>query len=286
MLWLPYQKNWINDESRLKILVKSRRIGGSYSTSYAIWRRLMKQRNHDIVVVTRDENLATEFIADVTKWIRLWNIANPTDIVPEKCMKRLSLELPHSNGPTRLIAVSSNPDAAAGKGGDLIIDEMALHKNQDLLMRVAKPIITAGGNLTVLSTHRSKNSLFNQIAKEAQLPESEWSYHKTDILEAVDQGFLEFVVNPTMIKLGNEPYKNGQEYIAWLMSIYDEYTWSQEFMCMPSEEAFQLLKEQEIDDAVEKCLRFLGWIAQLLMLPFRQIDDVCPYRTNSEFCFI
>ena len=54
MRFLDYQTRWINDESRMKVLEKSRRIGGTYSTSYDSNKKLIKKKGHDIIVVTRD----------------------------------------------------------------------------------------------------------------------------------------------------------------------------------------------------------------------------------------
>lgn len=268
MLWLPFQRRWLNDHSRLKILEKSRRIGGTYSTSKGVFDDLMKYKGHDVTVVTRDENLATEFVGDVTRWFRLWNAVRPVDAIDEKGFKRLSIEVPHKGGMSRLMAVSSNPNAAAGKGGSLVLDELALHKDPELLMRVAQPIIMAGGRMSVLSTHRSRNSKFNELVEKAREPDSEWSLHTTTIYDAVDQGLVEHIVNPTMIKLGNEPWATREAFIEWLKSTYDEFTFAQEFCCIPSDDACTLLSNKEIEDAklkftveghMEQGVNYLGY---------------------------
>ena len=252
MKWLPYQEAWIQDESRRKIKEKSRRIGGTYATSYGNWREVMKYKHHDIVAVTRDEELAKEFILDVSQWARLWNAIQPhSHAIPDKCFKTLSLEIPHPGGRSRIIAVSSNPNAAIGKGGSLVLDEMAAHKDPELLMRLAQPVIMAGGNISVLSTHRSRNSLFNELILEAVSGESDWSHHKTTIVDAIEQGLVETIVNPNMIKLGKEPWASREDFLNWLRSTYDEHTFQQEFMCVPSDDASSLLNPDEIMTAVK-----------------------------------
>jgi len=269
MRFLPYQWSWINDKSRLKILVKSRRIGGSFATAYLVFRRLVTIPNHDVIVITRDQLTAMEFVRDVGRYVRAWNIRQPmSKQIPDKCILKASLMIPHSAGESRLIACSSNPDAAAGKGGDLIIDEMALHKDQEMLLTVAKPVITAGGTLSLLSTHRSKSSLFNKFAQEAGLEGSAWSLHKYTMEDAIDQGFVEQVVNPTRIKLGDEPF-GREEYLIDLRDniINDECIWDQEYCCIPSEKQHTLLNWELIKSRTapdwnrprEKGVRFLGW---------------------------
>jgi len=182
----------------------------------------------------------------------MWNACNPKDEIPEKNFKRLELTIPHKSGESRLIAVSSNPDAAAGKGGSLIIDELALHRDPERLMSVAQPIIMSGGRLSVLSTHRSRNSLFNRLVKEAKKPDSEWEHHATTIYDAVDQGLVELIVNPKMVKMGNEPYESRDAFINWLKSTYDEHTFSQEFCCIPADDACSLLAVAEVERAEER----------------------------------
>lgn len=250
MKFLDYQTNWINDRSRMKVLEKSRRIGGTYSTSYGQFRELMDRKGHDIIVVTRDENLATEFVSDVSRWARMWNAIQPaSQEIPKKCFKRLSLEIPHDSGTSRLLAVSSNPNAAIGKGGSLVLDEFAAHKDADLLMALAQPIIMAGGSMSVLSTHRSRNSRFNEIVLDSHKEDSQWSRHRTTIYDAVEQGLVEEIINPNMVKLGNEPWKSREDFIDWLVKSYDAYTFQQEFCCVPSDDASSLLTVDEVDGA-------------------------------------
>ena len=291
MKWLKYQEDWINDKSRLKILVKSRRIGGTFSTSYAVWKRLMETRNHDITVVTRDEKLAVEFVANVKKWIQIWNLVckDKNEVVPKSCMNRLSLEIPHGDGPSRLLAVSSNPDAVIGKGGDIILDEFAVHRDPELLFSLAQPVIMAGGNCTILSTHRSRNTLFNKLVEEAKLPDSEWSLHRTTLEDAVDQGLLDIIVNPTLKKLGNDPFDTSEDFIAWIKKTTDEHTYDQEYDCNPSDSATVLLSRQEIKDSFKKLVEegslkigqtYMGW--DIAESEFGDFATLCVLRVNSE----
>src|SRR5207247_9666679 len=86
-----------------------------------------------------------------------------------------------------------NPNALAGKRGHVVLDEFALHQDQRLLYRVAKPVITWGGQLEIISTHRGANSVFNQIIRgivEQGNPMG-WSHHKVTLQQAVEQGLVE-----------------------------------------------------------------------------------------------
>lgn len=271
MKLLSYQKDWITDPSRFKILVKSRRIGGTFSTSYEIARKLLSKKNHDITVVTRDQNLGKDFVKDVTKFIKRFNFMNPAQAIPDKYFKKEEIEIPHNSGTSssRLIAVSSNPNAAIGRGGSIYIDEYACHKDQELLMRLTKPIIMGGaGTMSILSTHRSKNTEFNRLCVNATKPGSEWSLHKTTIVDAINAGFVEQVVNPKILSDGGKPWASREEYLEWLKDIYDEWTFLQELMCEPADDYSSLFSHEEIviaqniyntEGALGQGVNYMGW---------------------------
>jgi phage FluMu gp28-like protein len=226
---------------------------------------------------------ATEFAEYVKRWCKVWNEiakseSRPQDMIPKKCIKKTEIVIPHQDGEkqSRLFVKSSNPDAAAGFGGDLILDEFALHKQADQLMTVAGPLIAgSAGTLTILSTHRSKTSLFNQYVKEAisdgSLDDNDpkkmnWSHHKTTIKDALDQDFLE-IYNSKAKEVGQKQLTK-QEYLD--MVLYgickgDEARFEQEFMCVPSEQQFTLLPWELCLSAVgvpvwnNKGSAYLGW---------------------------
>jgi len=131
----------------------------------------------------------------------------------------------------------------------LVIDEFAAHKDADLLMSLAQPIIMAGGSMSVLSTHRSRNSRFNEIVLDSHKPDTQWSRHRTTIYDAVEAGLVEEIINPNMIKLGNEPWKSRQDFLDWLIKSYDTFTFQQEFCCVPSDDATSLLIVDEVNGA-------------------------------------
>ncbi|HTB63805.1 MAG TPA: hypothetical protein VK737_09470, partial [Opitutales bacterium] len=65
MLFLPYQKRWIEDRSRLKLLEKSRQVGMSWATAYALVRRQAEPGARlDAWVASRDETQARLFLED------------------------------------------------------------------------------------------------------------------------------------------------------------------------------------------------------------------------------
>ena len=67
--FLPYQKKWIEDESRLKLMEKGRQIGLSLSTAYRCVEKCAAADNrNDIWVSSRDDWPAKLFIEDCKRF--------------------------------------------------------------------------------------------------------------------------------------------------------------------------------------------------------------------------
>ena len=62
----------------------------------------------------------------------------------------------------RIHSMSSNPDAQAGKRGDRVLDEFALHPDPRKLYSIAYPGITWGGSMEIFSTHRGSQNFFKR----------------------------------------------------------------------------------------------------------------------------
>src|SRR5881394_1654362 len=66
----------------------------------------------------------------------------------------------------RIYCLSSSPNALAGKRGHVKLDEFALHQDQRMLYQIAKPVTTWGGQVSVISTHRGAQTVFNELIQE------------------------------------------------------------------------------------------------------------------------
>ena len=73
--FLPYQKKWICDNSRIKIMEKSRQVGMSWSAAYRLVRNHSLGAKRDSWVSSRDELQAKLFIQDCKNFANILNIA-------------------------------------------------------------------------------------------------------------------------------------------------------------------------------------------------------------------
>lgn len=250
--FLPYQVAWIRDESRIKLMEKSRQIGMSWTTAYALVRRhCAGLSRRDTWVSSRDELQAKLFIDDCRKFSDILGIA-----ISEVSNSRVdssadARSIGFADG-TRIWSLSSNPDAQAGKRGTRVLDEFALHPDPALLYAVAYPGITWGGSLQIISTHRGTDNFFYKLVDEARNggnPKN-ISLHRVTLQDALEQGLL------GKIKAALPPehevsHMDEAEYFDLVKkSCADEESFLQEYMCCPADDASAFISY----DSMNRCL--------------------------------
>jgi phage FluMu gp28-like protein len=235
--FLPYQQRWINDNSRLKIIEKSRQIGISIATAYHLVREHSCEKSRfDAWVSSRDEMQAKLFLEDCKKFSQILHVA-AHDLGREvmACDRRSgSLSLQFSNN--RFIhSLSSTPDSHAGKRGTRVLDEFALHPNPKLLYSIAYPGITWGGQLEIISTHRGANNFFYKLIQditENGNPKN-FSYHRVTLQDALEQGLLGKLQKKTIKDDPILDMDEGEYFDYIRRSCPDQETFLQEYMCEP-----------------------------------------------------
>jgi phage FluMu gp28-like protein len=239
--FLPYQAAWRRDPSPLRICVKGRQIGLTYADSYDSVIRAAARGGKDVWVMSRDELQAREYLRYCKRWAEA--LAHACEAFQEEIFdprqgKRVSLQvLPFASG-ANIYALSSNPDAIVGKTGNVKLDEFALHRDQRTLYAVAKPVIQWGGTLSIISTHRGVNSVFNRLLKEIKEQGNPmgWSLHEIPAQKAVAQGLVERINAVT----GRD--ETREEWLArQRRECIDEQQWLQEYCCVPAENADSFL---------------------------------------------
>jgi phage FluMu gp28-like protein len=233
--FLPYQQAWLDDNSRLKIGEKSRRVGWTYAQAYEDVRDAAKKDGAmDVWFTSADISAAREYIRYCEMWARVLDTGARSlgEIVidSEDDIKALVIEL--SSG-KRINALSSNPKGFRSKGGKVVIDEYAFHENADELWKAASPSILWGYPMRVFSSHNGKNTRFYRMVLEAIQPNSRWSHHKVTIQDAIDDGLVQ------RIKQLDRPAtpEEVDEFMLECKAIAgDDETFEQEFMCNPQDD--------------------------------------------------
>ena len=250
MIFLPYQKKYINDQSRFKIVEKSRRIGITYAQAYEDVEYSLMQRKRKVWFSSRDDSASAEYI-DYCRFFleKLFDIAASyigTEIVdPQKGIQSRLIRL--KNG-SEIHAMTSAPGRFRSKGGKVVLDEFAYHMDQDKLYAAALPATLRGDPIRIISTYNGMGNLYYRLTRKVKKGELNWSLHSITLGEAVKQGLLDNIMGrPT----------TEQEQAEWLEEVRrncsSEEIWLQEYCCQPVDSAtafitYDLLAENGRDE--------------------------------------
>jgi phage FluMu gp28-like protein len=237
--WVWYQHRWVHDQSLLRVMRKSRRVGISYSTAYDYTRQHAAEgMRWDSWVSSRDLVSALEFHRYCKSFSRALHAASQdlgAVVLDED--KQVSAQVLHFANGTRIHSLTSNPDAMASKGGNVAMDEFDLRTNQEEAYAVAQPTIMWGGRLSIITSVRNETSFFNQRIVKPILEQGNpmgWSLHTVTLQTALDQGFLWKL----QTRLGDNDPRLAMDEAAFFdfcrSQCADEETFLREYMCQPS----------------------------------------------------
>ena len=246
--FLPYQIAWLRDQARFKIWEKSRRIGATYVQAYEDVRDAARaDKPTDVWFTSADESAAKEYILYCGMWARVLKIAAEDlgEVVLDKEKDIKALVVKFASG-KRIHALSSNPTAFRSKGGKLVIDEYAFHKQPEELWKAAQPIVLWGFPIRILSTYNGKGNRYYRMVSEAKQG-NRWSLHTVTLLDAVEQGLVSKILGHAASATEIEAFIADARATAG-----DEENWQQEYMCQPVDEATAWLTWDLITSAEHK----------------------------------
>lgn len=218
---VPYQRAWLADDSRKKVMVKGRRLGGSHiialesaarAAGVDLVRRIRCKPAPQIILSASDLQ-ARKLYKRVLHCIRGFELMLGPLIKDDPLERSCTLQ----SGVT-VEAFSTNPNTVRGDGGDVVLDEWASAPNQDALWAAVQPMANKslgapdGYRIRVCSTPLGDQNHFYRIA--AGDHSQAWSVHSIDLPTAISQGF---------------PMSTG-EYEA-LRADEDEDLFAQEYLC-------------------------------------------------------
>ncbi len=222
----PYQQEWIDDQSRFKIAVKSARIGFSYGTGVDHIMRRLARGSTTTTILSASQNQSIEFVTECQKNIQAIGAVAEHDQdwwVDDIGRSEFTVQrIRFANG-SRIMALASNPRTARGYPGDVVLDEYAHQQDSYAIWAAAFRQVALGNRLDALSTPNGEQGKFFEIARDLGLTDGvaptthpvkqgPWSGHWVDVFKAVAQGCP---INIEEMQLG----------------IKDADTFNQEFRC-------------------------------------------------------
>lgn len=241
-LLCPYQAAWVRDESPIKIWSKARRIGADYAEALrAVLVRLRGSVRRDYWYAAQDESAAEVFIGYVRDFAermgRALHVVTDADWVDGMELRRMHVDVPlPGGGSSRITAMTSNPARFRSKGGDVTFSELAYHPDPEAMYKAGAPATARGGQLSIISTHNGEGSYFCRLLRGAQ----RWaagSPKAGDIRMRVHETYIEQAVHEGLVERINRVEGTRFTREAWLVAErakYDEATWSEEFLGLPS----------------------------------------------------
>lgn len=252
--FLPYQMEWIEDDSTMRLAEKSVRIGWTFCDAFKNVRKRLRHRDRDYLFATKDQQSAIEYLTQCKKFAELFDFTKSIVSQGEDSMKVEAKDeagksfiqevkfgfIKFDNG-SRIIAFSANPYAMAVFGGDVGLDEFAKHQNAEKLWETAQGRITWGYDIGVWSAHDGTDTLFYQFSREAQAAKGGWSHYKVTMEDAVDMGLLEKINAVSGKKQTKEQFIQDCKNRARLPEIYE-----QAYNCNPSGSASSIVPWAQI----------------------------------------
>jgi len=217
----PYQRRWLDDDSRFKIEMFSRQSGKTYTSTLEIAediiRAELEKHRTRWVILSRGERQAREAMEEGLKQhLRAYGAAFEafeTDFRLADATSCKSLEVVMAHG-SRVTALPANPDTARGFSANVFLDEFAFHADSRKIWAALFPVVSRSGlRLRVVSTPNGKGNKFYELMTADD--STGWSKHVVDIYQAVADG-LDRDIDGLRAAL-NDPDAWAQEYeLHWL----------------------------------------------------------------------
>ncbi|MCQ4765377.1 terminase large subunit domain-containing protein [Cloacibacillus evryensis] len=225
-----YQRDWLDDDSRFRLILKSRQTGFSYLTGFEVMMgALTRDENQIVVSASQDQSDI------VRRYCTLWCDKYEVEYLEDGN----SLIMP---GGKRCIFLPCNPRTVQGYTGDLYLDEFAWHMKNRLMWSTVIPIATQGRKrISVISTPYTETDMFGELVMNPD-KYNRFSRHKVTIYDAKNDGLP---VDLDDIK-----------------SLLDDISFAQAYECKFFTDALSLLSPEEVRAAFdEDCLHYVqGWV--------------------------
>lgn len=232
---LLYQRLWLRESAQLAAIVKSRRIGISYTEACDA----VLHAGGDVGPVMYQSyniKMVEEFITDCEHWARrldkaIAEIGESLIDLDDAASVRATRMRFRSGQEIQALVSSARAWRSRGRPGTLgIIDEACHMDNLKENLTAALGIRVWGGRLRIISTHRGAGSAFASLIRDIEDGTQPGVVHRVTFRDAIDQGLYRKVCQVT-----------GQDWTAageaeWEAAIRAEFGWraGEELDCVPA----------------------------------------------------
>ena len=200
---LPYQQRLVAGVAMTKLLVceKSRRVGATWALAADAVLRAGASREaggHNVMYISYAMDMTREFVDACAMFARIF--AQGLVKVDEFLFGRKgdgdgdikAFRIDFASG-FKIQALSSAPRALRGKQGMIIIDEAAFVDSLAELLKAAMAMVTWGGRVVVISTHKGVDNPFNLLVDDVRTGERKGMVVRITFADAIRDGLAERV---------------------------------------------------------------------------------------------
>lgn len=268
--FLPYQRDFIRDDSPIIFVAKSRRVGITYAAQFkaVLWcltDGAKGKKEKKVHFSSADFSATLEFIEGCASWLRMFNqiFTDEWEVIDEK--KGITARVLRLTNGYKIYGHSSNPKNFRSKGGFVILDEFAFHDNQEQLWKAAQPSAMVWGYpVVIISTLNGKENLYYKFYEKIQKKKLKWKLHFITIQKAVEQGLADKILGKPLTDPEREEWLE-----ALRESCADESVWLQEYCCIALDESTALLSYDLIESVENHYLTIAETPEQLRALKLR-----------------
>ncbi len=196
-IFLPYQKEWLEDRSPLKIIEKNRRCGISWTDAAdAVIDAAPSKGWANTYYMSFNKDNCRQYIEDAGEWAKKFGeAASEIEVREEPLLEDdeksiTTFRITFASG-AEIVGLPGVPRSLRSKQGNVVLDEVAFFDDFEGVMKAALALVMWGGRIRIISTHNGDSSPFNQLIKDIKSGKNqEWSLHRITFREAVGQGLF------------------------------------------------------------------------------------------------
>lgn len=232
-IFLPYQKKWMEDSSKMKIAEKGRRVGLSWvEAAYSVL-EAAAANGQNTYYMSYNKAMTKQFVEDCAYWAHILHLAaSPLgEIVIRKEDQDITMYRISFDSGKEIVGMPSDAYNLRSKQGRVVLDEAAFCSDMKGVLKAAKALLIWGGQLVVISTHNGEDNPYNELIKDiVSGREKKWSPHKIPFDAAIQQGLYKRICLKT-----NEVWTAAKEE-AFIQEIRDIYADNidEELFCIPA----------------------------------------------------
>lgn len=224
---MQHQKDWLADQSDLKLAEKGRRTGITFAEALdtTLIAAAAKSAGGDSTFYigdTKDKGRAfVEVCARFAKRVAREALTVHEfvfdDVQPDGSTKGIAAYRIRFASGHEIVGLSSNPANIRGLQGRVVIDEAAFHRNVAAVIDACNALLIWGGKIRIISTHNGVLNAFNELIKETRAGQFDYSIHTITFDDAVRNGLYERVC----LMRKEAPTPDGKA--AWYRKIRRSY---------------------------------------------------------------